>query len=410
MFFDIYSAIIYGTLISTFILAIAFLFANFFSSSFLKVWVKKELADLFFFFGVCIVIIFIFNFFKVNESRFGDFSFYSYNFGSPPYPKIANKTILSYLLEQSSILIKNSFLFSKFSTFNYNFQAGLSTNKLIGLSFFAYSYTEGKSYSYGTNLILSQLMYAIDFCFSLILLIRGTFNIVLFLAFLSFNFLLPLGVLLRFIPFTKKIGGFILGYTLSFIFIFPLSVDLSSALFDYSIKLAEDKKFVDYSNKLDFPDIELPDYSSLEAWAYLLSPFYVMDTAIPAQDIAQLINLLFPAIPPGEAEPKTQDILSPIIRGKPIASFIQAVINLIRAIIPTIIGDGIRSYGVFPPQQIVEDFYVPLVKFVLPNLVLVALLSFSCIIMQFTFTIVLGKQFSAILGQEGNLFALQRLL
>ncbi|MCX8163349.1 MAG: hypothetical protein N3D10_02225 [Candidatus Micrarchaeota archaeon] len=407
-------AIVYGLGISIFILALAYMLSSFFYSDFLRAWVKKELADLLFFFGICILLLALFSVLQIKPLSKDQIPFYSGYLSNAKnvHPKIEIdqniSSIKDFLSSQAKMLIKNTFYYLKFSTFNYNYQKGLSTNYLISSSFGAYSYTEGKSYGYGTNLILSQLFFALDFCFSLILLLEGVFAIVMFLSALIVNFLLPFGILLRFIPITKKLGAIIVGYSLSFIFIFPLAVSLSSELFDYSLKLAQQKKFVNLAKELNFPDTELPKKSTLSVWAFALAPLYKFDSSVIAYLIALALSLL--GVPIGSPVPNAPDLPTPLLEGSLWSSFIQFLINFAKIYVPIAVGNDIRKTTIFPEHQIIEDFYEPLVEFVLPNLMLIALLIFICIIFQFTFTIILGRQFSSVLGQEGYLFALQRLI
>ncbi|MFN3909646.1 MAG: hypothetical protein ACK4J0_00225 [Candidatus Anstonellaceae archaeon] len=389
-----------GTALSSLIVALTYMIGSLFSSEPLKGWARKEIADLLF----IVPLFYILVFFLSNFSSDDQINIVSNSFGPESF-------FYKDLTNFSTQLITNVFYFSAVSSYNYNYQVGLSVSDLVPISIpqwfnFGGGLSSSQYPGYGSNIILNQLFFGIDYCFNILFLLNSIFLIFSFLVLISINFLLPLGIFLRVFPFTKKAGGFIVGYCLAVLFVFPFAAQLSAGLSSLVLEKAKKDGFISSIPNLEYSD--RPPIKNLNAELirnYILSPFYIIPTSVIANAIASL--LAFIGVPPGFSIDNFFQLL--VSASTPIAQIIQYIINLVKKIIPIAIGGTYPKYAK-STADIIKSYYKPIVTNILPTLSLYFLVILLSVIFQLTLTIVLGRNLSNFFGQEGQLYALYKIL
>lgn len=389
---SIWTVIGLSGLVSSLFITIIYFLGNLFSSDFLKAWSKKELSDLISSIVIFILLVPILDFLlEIYDPAGLENGF--------------NKVFINPLINSILFLVKMIYYFTLVSTFNLNYSLGLDFNKILDIAGASSPISEGFSSTtslypgYGTNILLNQMYVGVDFSLNLIFLLKSIVWLYSFLNYLIFNYLLGFGIFLRIFPLTKKAGGFVIAFSLAVAYIFPFACYLSFGLSSLVISKAVSSNFIPNNlNHINIEKFNVP--TEPEA---LLYPIAILNIARD-ETIANIIGRIVNAFAPGAGGFTFDKVV-----GTGVARIVQIVLNLLQTGVP-IVYSFVLSSKIPSADYILNNFYVPSFNFVLPFLSLYILLGFLSVIFQLTFTLVFAKQLANFFGQEGQLYALYRLL
>jgi hypothetical protein len=398
------------------------MFAKLFNSDMFAAWTKKEIAELFF----SIILIFVLLVY-ITPPNFDPDPNKSINGLIKTKQKEVNITIFkSIFFGAAKALTKNVYYYSIVSTYNSNYNLGLNLGELAGMLNINIPFTVGYNRissiypGYGSNFLLNQLYFGIDSAFNILFFLLATKEVYDYLVFCIYMFLFPLAIFLRIFPFSRKAGGYLLGFCLAILFVFPFAFNIGFSLSNaiYS-KANSDQSFSsiaiplnaktpenDVEKILVFKNFEQPNNLLSDALLFTLDIFYIATPSAIAQGLASLISLISGGfIPAGSAT--FQASLFPL--GTPLAGILEIILKLLAKAIPPLIGISLSKIP-YSVDDIINNYYTPTVDIILPFMVFYILLTLFLLIFSIAFTIILGRSFAHYLGQEGQLYSLSRLI
>jgi len=400
------------------------MFAKLFNSDMFAAWTKKEIAELFF----SIILIFVLLVY-ITPPNF-----------NPNYPinhlietkqQEVNITIFkSIFFGAAKALTKNVYYYSIVSTYNSNYNLGLNLGELVDIPFnVGYNRVSSIYPGYGSNFLLNQLYFGVDSAFNILFFLLATKEVYDYLVFCIYMFLFPLAIFLRIFPFSRKAGGYLLGFCLAILFVFPFAFNIGFSLSNATISKAQsDQNFSsiiidlndiinkkkmtqngiekEVENRLVFTNVKPPKDTLSSGTLIPIDIFYILTPSTIAQGLALLISAISGGfIQPGSAT--FQPSLYPI--GTLTAGILEIILKLLGKAIPIIIGIDLSKIP-YSVDDIINNYYTPTVDIILPFMVFYILLTLFLLIFSIAFTIILGRGFAHYLGQEGQLYSLSRLI
>jgi len=400
-----------SVIIASLVLGISYMFAKLFNSDMFAAWTKKEIAELFF----SIILIFVLLVY-INQTN------KPINDLIETKQQEVNITIFkSIFFGAAKALTKNVYYYSIVSTYNSNYNLGLNLGELVDIPFTVGYNRESSIYpGYGSNFLLNQLYFGIDSAFNILFFLLATKEVYDYLVFCIYMFLFPLAIFLRILPFSRKAGGYLLGFCLAILFVFPFAFNIGFSLSNATISKAQsDQNFpsitIDLNAKMTennvenilvFKNVKQPKDTLSLGTLIPIDIFYIATPSRIAQGLALLISLISGGfIQPGSAT--FQASLYPI--GSGLAGILEIILKLLGKTIPILISNDLSKIP-YSVDDIINNYYTPAVDIILPFMVFYILLTLFLLIFSIAFTIILGRSFAHYLGQEGQLYSLSRLI
>jgi len=404
-----------SVLLASLVLGISYMFAKLFNSDMFAAWTKKEIAELFF----SIILIFVLLVYITPPV-----SNKSINNLIETKQKEVNITIFkSIFFGAAKALTKNVYYYSIVSTYNSNYNLGLNLGELVDIPFtVGYNRISSIYPGYGSNFLLNQLYFGVDSAFNILFFLLATKEVYDYLVFCIYMFLFPLAIFLRIFPFSRKAGGYLLGFCLAILFVFPFAFNigfsLSNAIYSKAksdqnfssiiidLKMTENYIENEVENRLVFKNVKPPKDTLSLSTLIPIDIFYIATPSGIAQGLALLISLISGGfIPAGSAT--FQPSLFPI--GSGLAGILEIILKLLGKTIPILISSDLSKIP-YSVDDIINNYYTPTVDIILPFMVFYILLTLFLLIFSIAFTIILGRSFAHYLGQEGQLYSLYRLI
>ncbi len=324
------------------------------------------------------------------------------------------------LVSMIKVLSQDAFRFTKVASYNYNYQAP---------SFLPFNPTSSNSPGSGGYPIITQLTTAVDTS-SMTLLLAQTARIAYLFMDYSFALLLmPIGFILRFIPPTRKAGGLLLGIGLSVHLVFPAAVVMTSGLatsFAPSLSpdssnprswendggQAADGKGLLLADPGDPPSsgiIANPAAQTLYQAGEVIGPKGVCSAACAAICAPLVVTGGFIACWEGcmgESPPQ-----APYIPGWACQGIYGMVSWLLQVAFPVYGTYAVENSGLAKsPDEIASQYFDPLIHTVLPVAIERNLAVLLMIVIDLAASVVLARAFANVLGGEGQLYGLNKLI
>ena len=374
--------------------------ARLFNSETFTAWAKKEIAE-FIFSTILIFVILI----TISQTNIDIKNLITKKQNEVDFSYFNNLCFMA-----AEALTENIYYYSIISSYNYNYNLGINIKDFIDFPFnVGYNKVSSMYPGYGSNFLLNQLYFGVDSAFNVLFSLTATKIVYDYLVFCIYSFIFPLAIFLRFFPFTRKAGGYLLGFCLAILFVFPFAFNLASILGNATIQKAKaDYPFLDINNKNNLVFGYKPQVKKVisDAGEIALNTFYILTPSNIAIYIALLINMTSGGlIPTGTIYGGTS--LFPT--GNPLAGILELILKLLAKSIPIILSNDLAT-SEYSVDQILEHIYKPTVDFLLPFFVFFILLALVELIFALAFTIILGRAFAHFLGQEGQLYSLSRLI
>ncbi|MDE1798638.1 MAG: hypothetical protein KGH63_04525, partial [Candidatus Micrarchaeota archaeon] len=209
---DYWAALPLGASIGIAFLALAYMLSQLLSSEPLRAYVKIELGELILSLILCLVVLAAFDQGPGTLSKVLNIK--TSQFGVAEAGSALQASLEAPLQRALDALVQNTFRLTKIISYNYNSQLAVPYISPM------YSASPGA----GASPLTLQLQTGMDTTSMTLLLVRGVRVGADFLDFAVQLFLLPLALLLRFIPPTRRVGGLLLGISLAVHLVYPAAV------------------------------------------------------------------------------------------------------------------------------------------------------------------------------------------
>lgn len=282
---------------------------------------------------------------------------------------------------------------TKVISYNFNYQT----------SFYLFASTSSSSPSAGAGVLLTEVMGGADTTSMTLLLTRGVRVGWQFLSFAAFFFLMPIGLILRFIPPTRRLAGTLLGISLALNLVFPVaiawSVGLGSWMVDFQAPMVE------VENR------QMPAV----AGAICSETMSGMYTA--GEVVAPLMLSIIPCLPallwPGAfvacvGKPGTPATSDPTATGlSGLLSTLWAIAQIFFSIAGSLI---LQTSDLAISPGVAVEYYNVLMDKILPVVLARNLATLLVMVMAIAPTVVLARNFAQVLGGEGQFYGLAKLV
>lgn len=288
-------------------------------------------------------------------------------------------------------LMYSSYGLSKYMSYYYNIHAPTPYVSPI------FSDSPGS----GMGPLQMQISAGLDTVVLNLFLVKAVKTLYIFLEFVLSGLILPLGVILRFIPPTRKIGGILIGTALAVHFVFPAAVEWTTQL----------------------APAMMPTYTKMQYIPFIPDPGNPPDAGVICSEVMQTVYTL-------------GDLLGPLVIC--LVACLVATIGYLACvgypgIYPILTGTGCLGAGgnswgfyqyIFPVSEIpnlslanivltpdkAQELFEVVIGKMMPAIIEINLTVLIMIVIQIAATIVLARAFSQALGAEGQLYGIGRLI
>ena len=233
-----------AVLITTAIIGIAYILSKVFDSYYLGAWVKVEIGELFM--SVILVLI-ILGLLGVIHTVIPILTF-------DPAGLITAQDVIDNQIDSTKDMIytisKNSYHLSKYSTFSYR----SSSSGWFSSDFTAQAQNPGLA---PLGMVLNKLLNHLS---QLIIILKTEWFLLAYLEKITMFILLPLGILLRTFPTTRKMGTMLLALSIGFVIVFPISILIGNSIYESldPSSLLDSFSIVDPGEPPEFDDVCSP--------------------------------------------------------------------------------------------------------------------------------------------------------
>ncbi len=291
----------------------------------------------------------------------------------------------------------SSMRLSKLLSYNYNYQAMVPVVNPTGSS----------SPAAGGMMLQMAMILGIDSGAINLLLASAVKLIYVFLTSASSLVLLPLGILLRFIPPTRQLGSLLLAIALSVLIVFPIAVL-------WSTHLLYDPAFANPIPPMPDP----PSTSSGLLKNMICSPI-LSAVAIVGEDLIGQIVRWISCTGPQLLLPGAQELcldplpVTPLDPPIPVGTGLQHWVALYVWIGKFLAGGGssLALYALAPTSQdVIDKAFVPLADNALPQAVSRNAAVLFMVVVDLLCSIVMAKNIAQVLASENQLYGLSRMV
>lgn len=393
-----WSAIPIGLSIGIAIVALAWMLASALSADGLRAWARMELSELLLSTILVLIVVLV-----VEHSSGILMPAASLN-----SPGDVSGVMYRNLEEPLQAVIKNmasdAFRMTKVLGYNYNGQ--------LAVPFLSRTYSN--SPGAGANPLMMQLIGGMDTTSMTLLLAKSVRVLFLFLLTAMTGFILPLAVLLRFIPFTRKIAGTLMGVALAVILVFPTAAMWSMQMGNSFVPQANG---IGTGNGICVSGAtadgrQLPavicDPGNPPARDVIcnkwMSGVYTIGEVAGPSIICGILSIF--GVPFGKPPSP-----APIFPGVACSGWLGTIWWIVQFFFQvnsssTLSGSALAMSS----GQIVNTIYVPLQTAIMPPVVGWNLAVLLMIILMLAPTIVLARNFGQVLGGEAQIYGLTRLI
>ena len=392
------TAMAYGGLIGIAIVAFAYMAAHFFNSNAMRAWAKQEIVELI---AAAVIVMIIVQMVGAPELFLRTAipqetpPILDTQLNPPGVEKRMYERMEQPLIQLEQALLVSGMRLSKLVSYNYNYQ--MSGAPYINPTGSASPGAGGNMLQYALNMGVDSL--------SLVLLLAQSMKIIyVFLSYTSILILLPLGIILRFIPPVRQAGAMLMAIGLVVVFVYPLSVFWTTNILWnplFSSPVPGDSMV---------PYIDNPPSSGLicstaaavvvnvgeDITSYILKALVCADPFTAELPICADVSRVNPANPPIPTGPGLQHYVALGFYVAKLATAIDSS-NTLKNGSPSS-GDMV-SKGFEPLQRMLVNHAVPRGVAVL----------FMCVL-QLIISIVMVKNIAQALGAENQLYGLSRLV
>lgn len=276
--------------------------------------------------------------------------------------------------------------------FDLSMIAGYSYSYGIPL-FLPATYAVSSSPNSGAYPLINSVSMAVDNTFMLALLVRAEHVIFLFLTgFLTLEILLPMGLLLRFIPPMRKLAGLLIAIGLAGYFVLPIAVIWGNDIYSY------------VHNEANRPG-ELTKISSPIERSIVCNE--IIGAAYKAGEgkPAQIACSLFPV--PGS--PSTPPPIGP---GMPGCAY---VLSILLWVVKFLFNAGMslalpNGAVVVSEADLINNYFLPLQNNFMPYMINGALAAMATIVFHLILVVLIAKNLSEFFGSEGQIYGISKLV
>ncbi|GEM_PF-5631693 len=268
--------------------------------------------------------------------------------------------------------------------YNYNYQIPLVLPA---------AYTRGSSPSAGAGPLVSSLITGSDGLWLLALFVRAEYIFYLFLSrFASLEYLLPLGIVLRFVGPTRKIGGMLIGAGLAVYLVFPAAVLFGAALHPSLMPQG--------AMPMVQPPGSLPQNSVV--CSQVIADLAAIGEIVGPTGICSLLPFF----------PGTPSIPAPIGIGMPGCAY---WVSLIWWGIKFFFDVGMalslpNNAMVISPDALIQSYYRPLVQGALPFALQTAMGAMALVLAHIIPLILIAKSLIEFFASEGQIYGLSKII
>lgn len=295
-------------------------------------------------------------------------------------------------------MARSSMRLSKLISYNFNYQAPIPFVNPTGSS----------SPGAGGYMLQSALLLGMDMTALNLLLATGIKVAYAFLVAVAGQVLLPVGILLRFIPPVRPLGNILLAITLSIGLVFPLSVIWGSYLLA-GTGYTHNAGAGDYDAGRIVQPVDNPPSTTLTC-----SPVMGGVAAYGEDIIAYILRLVLctgpQALLPICSDPLPVNPADPPIPEGPGLQHWVAFGVWLGKLLWTGGASWALAGGAPNAQEIIDQGFTPLVEYMLPLAVARNMTVLFMAVIQFTCSIVMVKGISQALGAESQIYGLSRLV
>lgn len=288
-------------------------------------------------------------------------------------------------------LAKSNMRLSKLVSYNFNYRLG-------GYGYAAY--TSSASPGSGASVLSSAMYMAIDSTSINMFLSSAIKIIYVFLDHITYLILMPLGILLRFIAPTRKLGSTLIAISIGILLVFPLSVFWSTTLLDVGPGGYDSTKIIESQSNPPGADIVCSDVVGALAKA---------GEEPIGNLVGALICSLFPPTFPacfGHINPAPIPIPDAT---SGVSGWTQFAVWVTKTIFLGVESVLLESHAP-DSAEVVDEAYGPMRDYLLPLTVGRNMSILLMVLIQLTSTIVITKGIAQVLGAEGRIYGLSRMV
>lgn len=288
------------------------------------------------------------------------------------------------LFNATVALGKNNMRIGKMVGYNFNYQIPMVLPT---------AYTRGSSPSAGAGPIVSSLITGSDGLWMTALLVRTEYIFYLFLSrFASLAYILPLGMALRFIAPFRKIGGFLIGVGLGAYLVFPAAILFGAALNGALMPTGTMHMVQEPGDLPQNSVICSPVISTLASIGEIVGP----------TGICSLLPWF----------PGTPSIPAPIGVGVPGCSYWLSLIWWgLKFYFDVSMAQALPSSAiVVSPNELITNYYTPLVQQSLPFAMQTALASIALVLVHVIPLVLITKNLVEFFSSEGQIYGLSKII
>lgn len=281
-------------------------------------------------------------------------------------------------------LAQNNFRLGMLVGYNYNYQVPMPL---------PVTYIGGTSPTAGASPLVSALLTGSDGLWMIAFLVRTEYVFYLFSKFAAVSYLLPFGVVLRFIPPLRKIGGLLLAGALGIFFVFPAAVLFGGALYPYLMPAAMPA---------------LVPYAKTPVANSMICNQIISDLATIGEILGPTgICRLLPFIPPG-----SPSVPAPIGPGVPGCDYWVSLIwwGIKFAFDAGMAATLPHNAMVLSPDDLVSNYYNPIVNNWLPFALQTGMASMALVLVHVIPLILITRNLAEILSAEGQIYGLSKII
>ncbi|MFA5108079.1 MAG: hypothetical protein WC492_00930 [Candidatus Micrarchaeia archaeon] len=402
-------AALYGIGIGAAIVAFTYMVGRFTGSQTMAAYSKIEVGELFFAAILLAIVLgaLASNAYIIKVLTGGSFE-------SPQDAVVRMQAIMETpLVSTIDVMTRNTFRFTKVASYSYNYQ---------GPNIYVAAPTSSASPGAGGNPIISQMLMAIDTSSMTLMLAKAMRIAFVFFQFAFFAALMPIGILLRAIGPTRKIGALLIGTGLALQFVFPVAVawstELGASFAPSLLTWQKDALPAKGGAGLSLPDMGNPAGSEFIA-NDVVSVMYGFGNILGPGGVCTLACALvcLPTLPYGGFPAcytscyGTPNDPAPTNPGTACDGILGMVMYILQIGFPIATSIALETSPLnMSATEIVNNFYNPLVDTIMPIIVERNLAILIMIVLQLSATIVLARAFSNALGSEGQLYGIGRLV
>ena len=360
------------------IIAIIYVLSKLLASPVLEAWTKTELQELF----VSALIVF-----AVVAVVWGSNSAIKAFTGENDYITAATKSLTSQLGTMGLLfdeLTKAAYRIGKVVGFSYSVSVGLSI--VSGYGSFA---TRA-----GLSPLYAAVFGALDQLSQAILITSAEKLLLFFFAEIVPIYLLPIAIVMRTFPFTRRIGSALIAVSLGAYILFPFGIILAGEVFKSIAGSSDSPIYIDNIQKITKEGVGVPDIGMPPEHDIICSRPMAIFAAMGEWGWCLIICAV-----------------AVLLFGVGFAACCHVVHILYEylwvPIFPIMWGPALTSYIYkYHPQ----DFYMPIYNYALPAVSLSLLLSIILFLLVVIFTIVGTRSISVALGGEAELYGISKLI